>query len=95
MLLSKNTRPQFKDINNIFPELKKIFGKNIINTWELKLPKASKVTMLYLFNRYKVKANEVMMVDDQLINMAEAKKLGVKTVLYKELGELKREILFK
>jgi len=91
LLLSKNTRPQFKDINDTFPELRKTFGKNIINTWELRLPKASKATMLYLFKRYKVKGNEVVMIDDQLQNLIEAKKLGVKSLVYKGLRELKKK----
>jgi len=89
VLLSKNTRSQFTDMSNNFPEIKKVFNKNIINTWEYNLPKASKQTMLFLFKKYKVKPDEVIYIDDQEENLVEAGKMGVRVVLYKGLRSLR------
>lgn len=87
LILSKNTPPQFK------AALKKMntrkYFKNIINTFDLKLPKASKETMFYIFKKFKVKPQEVIYIDDQDFNLPEAKKLGVKTIYYKSLKDFK------
>lgn len=90
LILSKNTPPQFK------AALKKMntrrYFKNIINTYDLKLPKASKVTMQYVFKKFKVKPQEVIYIDDQNFNLPEAKKLGVKTIYYKNFGAMKKQL---
>lgn len=92
LLLSKNTRSQFHDANSMFPELKKIFGKNIINTWELKLPKASKQTIDYICKKYQVKPNEIIYIDDQEQNLLVARKMGVKVILYTNFSQMKKII---
>lgn len=82
LLLSKNTRGQLSDINHKFPQLKKTFEKNIINTWEYDLPKASVETMNMVFSRFSVKPNEVVYIDDQDSNLEPARQMGVDTILY-------------
>lgn len=82
LLLSKNTRGQFADINHKFPQLKSVFGKNIINTWEYDLPKASIETMNMVFFRFGVKPDEVVYIDDQDSNLEPARQMGVRTILY-------------
>ena len=86
LILSKNTPPQFK------VALRKMhtrrYFKNIINTFDLKLPKASKETMLYVFKKFKVKPQEVIYIDDQGFNLPQAKKLGVKTIYYRKFRDL-------
>ncbi len=90
--LSKNTRSQFADVKKMFPELEKLFGKNLINVWEYSLPKASPKTVNFLCKRFKVKPPEILYIDDQQANLAAPKQLGVKTVLYKTFGQAKKEI---
>ncbi|MBI5222597.1 MAG: HAD hydrolase-like protein [Candidatus Magasanikbacteria bacterium] len=92
LLLSKNTRGQFADINHLFPELKKTFGKNIINTWEYNLPKASKETLNMVFSRYSVKPDEVVYTDDQDSNLEPAKEIGVKTILYQSFSQFQKDL---
>lgn len=93
VLLSKNTRSQLADINRKFPILRKVFGRhNIINTWEYDLPKASKETMLMVLKRYGVRdASKVIYIDDQDTNLVAARQLGVKTILYKNFEQFKKE----
>lgn len=91
LILSKNTPPQFK------AALKKMhtrrYFKNIVNTYDLKLPKASKKTMLWVFKKFKVKPEEVIYADDQDFNLPEAKKLGVKTIYYRNFKGFKKKLL--
>lgn len=89
LLLSKNTPEQFSYILKKY-KLRKYF-KNIINTYDLGLPKASKKTIFYVLKKFKVKAEEVIYIDDQDFNLIMAKKLGVKTILFKDLTDLKKK----
>jgi putative hydrolase of the HAD superfamily len=90
LLLSKNTTPQFNyTVKNL--NLRRYF-KHIINTLDLGLPKASKQTMLWVCKKFNVKPAEIIFVDDQDFNLPEAKKLGVKTVQYKNFEQFRKEI---
>lgn len=64
----------------------------IINTQELNLPKASHRTMLYITNKFRVKPQEIIYIDDQDDNLIESKKIGIKTILYKNFRQFKREL---
>lgn len=92
LLLSKNTRSQLKDINDRFPRLKKVFGQNIINTWEYGLPKASRKTIKYILNKHGVAPGEVVYTDDQEQNLLAASELGVHTILFKTFAQFKKEL---
>jgi HAD superfamily hydrolase (TIGR01509 family) len=87
-ILTKNTRDQFNDINKIL-DFDKHF-KNIINTWEINLPKASKETILYVCEKFSVKPGEIIYIDDQEENLVDAEELGVKTILYKDFEQFER-----
>jgi putative hydrolase of the HAD superfamily len=89
LLLSKNTRSQFNDAEKQM-HFRKYF-KNVINTWELGLPKASKKTCNYIFRRFNIKPNEVIYTDDQEQNLVDAKELGVNAILYKNFKQFKKE----
>lgn len=90
LILSKNTPPQFKyGLNKM--RARKYF-RNIVNTYDLKLPKASKQTMLWVFKKFKVKPQEVIFVDDQDFNLPEAKKFGVKTIYYKNFRNFRTKL---
>ncbi len=94
ILLSKNTRGQFADINHQFPELNKVFGKsNVINTWEYNLPKASRETLKKVFAWYHVTdPTRVVYTDDQESNLKPAQELAVNTILYKNFTQFNKEI---
>jgi FMN phosphatase YigB (HAD superfamily) len=89
LLLSKNTRSQFADVNKKVG-FRKHF-KYVMNTWELNLPKASERTIKYLAKKFKVKFSEILYTDDQADNLTAARKLGVKTILYKDFKQFKRD----
>jgi HAD superfamily hydrolase (TIGR01509 family) len=91
LLLSKNVPSQFRDIVSKY-KLRKYF-KNIINTYDLGLPKASKETINFVLKKFKVKPQEIIYIDDQDFNLPIAKKLGVKTILYKNFSETKKKLI--
>lgn len=91
LLLSKNTRSQFSDVNNKL-NFRGHF-KYVINTWELGLPKASKETLRYIMKKFKIKTGEIIYADDQLENLTEAKKIGIKTIFYKNFEQFKKEMI--
>ena len=72
LLLSKNTPGQFRWAMKKF-QIRKHF-KNVINTFDLKLPKASAKTIRYVLKKFKVRAQEVIMIDDQDFNLVPANK---------------------
>lgn len=89
VLLTKNTPLQFKmGIVKKF-NLTPLFT-HIINTYNLKLPKAGKETYQYLMKRFKVKPKEIFYVDDQESNLIEARKMGIHAHLYKNLPLFKK-----
>lgn len=90
LLLSKNTPEQFNYVLKKF-RIRKYF-KNIINTFDLGLPKSSVKTIKYVLKKYRVKPAEVIMTDDQDFNLVEPKRLGVKVILYKNFKDMKKEL---
>jgi len=91
LLLTKNTPIQFKEAVFKRFKLSDYFGY-IINTYDLKLPKAGLKTYQYLMKKFKVKPQEIFYVDDQESNLIEAKKIGVHTHLYKNYPLFKKEL---
>lgn len=90
LLLSKNTRSQFADTCKRFSFKKKF--KNVINTWELNMPKASKKTLRLILKKFKIKPTETIYADDQMGNLVDAKEIGIKTILVKNYNQFKREL---
>ena len=62
---------------------------DIINTSEINLPKASKETLNYLLNRYHVKPEEILYIDDQEDNLHDAREMGMNVVLYQNFDQVK------
>lgn len=91
LILTKNTRSQFVDAIVKKFCLRKEF-KNIINTWELNLPKASKKTLRLVMKRFNVRPEEVVYADDQESNLIDAKSLSMKTILVKTFSQFEREL---
>lgn len=92
LLLSKNTRSQFQWLLSSFPVLRRVFGKNILNTWEYGLPKAGKETVEFVCQRFKVKPAEILYIDDQKANLKVPRQMGIKTILYQTWNDFKKEI---
>ena len=90
LVLSKNTRSQLLDNCKRFGIKKKF--KNVINTWELNLPKASKKTLNIVLKKFNVKPFEVIYADDQSANLVDAKEIGIKTILVKNYSQFKKEL---
>lgn len=91
LLLSKNTPPQFEYAMRKM-KIRRDF-KNIINTFDLKFPKASPKTISVILKKFRLRPEEVVMTDDQDFNLAAPKRLGVKTILYKNFLQFKRDLL--
>lgn len=64
----------------------------VINTQTLNLPKASKKTMRYIMKKFSVKPKESIYIDDQEDNLKEAKKVGIRTILYANFRQFKKEL---
>lgn len=90
LVLSKNTRSQLADNCKRFG-IKKIF-RNVMNTWELNLPKANKKTLTLVLKKFKVKPQEVIYADDQQANLVDAKQMGIKTIFVKNYQQFKKEL---
>lgn len=90
LFLSKNTPAQLKLILKKY-KIRRHF-KHIINTYDLGLPKASPKTMRYVLKKFKVKPEETIMTDDQDFNLVEPAKMGVRVILFKNSGQLKKEL---
>jgi len=90
LLLSKNTPLQFKAVLKKM-RMRKYF-KNIINTFDLNLPKDSPKIIRYVLKKFKVRPEETIMIDDQSFNLTAAKKIGVKTILYKNFNQFKKKL---
>lgn len=90
LILSKNTPGQFNyaldkyKIRQHFP--------HIINTFDLKLPKASPETVAYVLKKFNVKPAETIMIDDQDFNLTEPEKIGVTTLLYSSFPDLQSKL---
>lgn len=87
LMLSKNTRSQFRWLLGAFPVLRKSFGKNILNTWEYGLPKAGKETVDFVCKRFRVLPSEILYIDDQENNLAVPREMGVRAILYKNFPQ--------
>jgi FMN phosphatase YigB (HAD superfamily) len=92
VMLSKNTRSQFALTKKKFPLVWQSFDA-VINTWELKLPKASKKTINEICRRFKVRPQEILYIDDQQTNLNQPKRMGVETIYYQSFNQLKRDLM--
>jgi FMN phosphatase YigB (HAD superfamily) len=69
------------------------YFKNYLNTYQLGYDKSSPKTIKWVLKKIKVKLEEVVMVDDQNFNLVEPKKIGVKTILYKNFPDFEKELI--
>ncbi|MCH7492706.1 HAD hydrolase-like protein [Patescibacteria group bacterium] len=90
VLLSKNLATWFV-IEEGYLHFKQYFDTTI-NTQALNLPKARKKTMQYICKRFDVGPSEIIYIDDLPQNLKVPESMGVKTVLYKNFKQIRREV---
>lgn len=90
VIFSKNTPQQFNEVVRTF-HLREYFP-HIINSYNLGIEKKSVKALRYLLTKFKAKAKETLMIDDQAYNFVNADKMGMTTILYKNPGQLKKEV---
>src|SRR3989339_1692392 len=91
LMLSKNTRSQMVACKKRFPHVWQSFDL-VLNTWEFKLTKTSPETFRIICKKFKVKPTEIVFIDDQKVNLLQAKKLGIKTIYYRNFKQFKKEL---
>ena len=64
----------------------------IVTSFEAKIAKPNKKIYKSLLNKYKIKPRETIFIDDQLENIVTARKLGIKSIHYKNIIQLKKEL---
>jgi len=89
LLLSKNTPGQFREAAGRFG-LQALFP--LINTYYLPFDKQSPRMIRYIIKKYSLKPEEVVMTDDQDFNLVYPKKIGVSTILYTNITDLKQKL---
>ena len=90
LLLTKNTKEQVEDADKKLG-FRKIFP-NFINTGEYGLTKTSTKVFQIIFDKFNVHPEECIYIDDQAINLDAPRKLGIHTVHYQNIKQLKEEL---
>lgn len=90
VVFSKNTPRQFNEIVRLFG-LRQFFPI-IINSYNLGLEKKSAEALEYLLKKFKADPRQSLMIDDQEYNFVNAKKIGIKAILYKTPEQLKTDV---
>ena len=90
LLLTKNTKEQVEDADKKLG-FRKIFP-NFINTGEYGLTKTSPKVFQIIFDKFNVHPEECTYIDDQAINLDAPRKLGIHTIHYQNIKQLKEEL---
>ena len=90
LLLTKNTKEQVEDADKKLG-FRKIFP-NFINTGEYGLTKTSPKVFQIIFDKFNVHPEECIYIDDQAINLDAPRKLGIHTIHYQNMKQLKEEL---
>ncbi|WP_055668367.1 HAD family hydrolase [Desnuesiella massiliensis] len=92
-ILSNYHEKSFKYINENNEFFSLIDGKVVSS--EIKLLKPEKEIYEELINKYSLKAEECLFIDDTLTNIEAAKEIGIKGVWFKNPNELRKELTIK
>mgnify|MGYP001583958382 CR=1 FL=1 len=65
----------------------------VMTSFQAKSAKPDSKIYKELIKRYKLKPQECLFIDDQKENLVTAKTLGMKTILYKDSQQLKKELI--
>ncbi|MBI2112743.1 HAD-IA family hydrolase [Candidatus Woesearchaeota archaeon] len=90
LLLTKNTKGQVEDADKKLG-FRKIFP-NFINTGEYGLTKTSPEMFKIIFKKFNVHPEECIYIDDQTINLEAPQRLGIHTIHYQNIKQLKEEL---
>ncbi|MFA6514406.1 MAG: HAD family hydrolase [Patescibacteria group bacterium] len=88
LLLSKNTPGQFRYAMKKFA-LANHFEAT--NTYYLNIDKKSPETARYILKKYKLRPDEVLMIDDQDFNLIHPQKIGLNIILYKNFIDFSKK----
>jgi FMN phosphatase YigB (HAD superfamily) len=90
VVVSKNVREHWSRYRREF-HFERYFDQ-VINLQDYRLPKSGPATVRFLCRRFRVKSNEIVIIDDQRDNLTMAKRLGVRTVFYTSYPALIRDL---
>ena len=79
------------DLVGVLVKQKNIDG--IIISAEINMIKPNKNFYEYILNKYKIKSNELLFLDDNINNIEEANKLGISTIKVNKDTDLYSEII--
>jgi len=88
--LTNYTRHYWDAISKIF-NMKKWFSSGFVS-YQLGFRKPSIESFKFIMNKYKVSPKEVLFVDDSQKNLDSAKSLGINTILFNSVSQLKRDV---
>lgn len=90
VMLSKNTKMQFEEALKRF-ELKKYFD-DVLNTQDWNTTKTEPKAYEIVIEKFGVKPEEIIYIDDMEIHTEVAKKVGLNTIHYKNFKQFNKEM---
>lgn len=89
-LLSNTDSAHYNFIAKNYPLIKSI--KNRILSYKINMVKPDKKIFKYVMNKYGLRPEETMLIDDMKDNILSASKCGIKTIHYKSHKKFQREL---
>lgn len=80
----------FSHCKTIIPEIQQI--ENIFLSYEIKLKKPDPAIFTHVLNALEIPAEKCLFVDDLVENVEAATKIGIRTIHFKEAGQLVEEL---
>ena len=62
-------------------------------SYQLGFRKPARQCFEIIMKKYKIKAEEIIFIDDSLLNLKEAISLGIKAIIFKDINQLKKELI--
>jgi len=90
IMFTNNYADMFQHLKNAY-DLNKYFNE-IFSSSDIKYKKPEKAAYEYVINKLRCKPNETIFVDDSIKNIIGAKEFGFKTILFKNIEELKEKL---
>jgi len=89
--LLANEASEWMDIKRKKGDLNKIFDK-IFSSADIKLFKPNKEAYEYILNSLKSKPKETLFIDDMERNTKAAEKIGIQSIVFKNINRLKKDL---
>lgn len=85
--VDENTTKQCFDRFDFYP-----YFDEIILSWKVHMRKPEPEIYEYTLKRMGLKPEEVVFIDNYPINLPKPKEMGIRTILYKDAGQLKKDL---